>query len=141
MKCSQPPAGPQRGADLGGCLIRQVGDNVAVEVAGDRDARMPEPLRHDLRVGPSRQEERGVRVPEIVKPCGRQPGRHPGGGLGPHPLLVEHGHLRAGSGQPAHLGSGRGRGPLHRLRQEGDEGAAHRPAGASHPESQLARFT
>jgi len=46
---------------------------VRVGVHGDRDARMAQPLGHDLRVNSSRKREGGMRVAEVVEPNAQVP--------------------------------------------------------------------
>src|SRR5262249_38371417 len=52
--------------DLGSVLLHAL-QNVAVDVEGDRDCRVPEPLLHDLGVNLGPEHRGCMRVPQIVQ--------------------------------------------------------------------------
>jgi len=67
--------GPDRGVNLGRRVLLHAGQDVAVEIERDPNARMPEALLRDLWVNAAGEQMRRVRVSQIVQSDGRQTAR------------------------------------------------------------------
>jgi hypothetical protein len=67
--------GPDRGVNLGRRVLLHAAQDVAIEVEGDADARMAEPLLRYLRMNAAGEQMRRMRVPQIVEPDVRQTAR------------------------------------------------------------------